>query len=154
MKSWQTMLIASAAIWMVACGGGSASSSGETPADGLPPVDGEAITTDSGLQIILIEEGPGTQPQPGQAVSVHYTGYLADGTVFDSSYSRGEPIEFPLGAGAVIRGWDEGIGLMTVGSKARLVIPPELGYGSRSVGGGLIPANSTLIFDVELVEAR
>ena len=86
-------------------------------------------------------------------VKVHYTGTLENGTKFDSSRDRGEPIEFQLGAGQVIRGWDEGLAQLKVGDKARLTIPPSLGYGARGAGG-VIPPNATLIFDVELVDAR
>lgn len=89
----------------------------------------------------------------GKTVSVHYTGKLTNGTVFDSSVTRGTPIEFQLGVGRVIKGWDEGIALMKVGGKATLTIPPELGYGARGAGG-VIPPNATLIFDVELVSVK
>jgi peptidylprolyl isomerase len=109
------------------------------------------ITTASGLQYTEIEAGDGLAPQPGDIVSVHYRGTLEDGTEFDSSYSRGEPIQFPLGRGMVIPGWDEGIALMTVGGKARLVIPPDLAYGDQGAGG-VIPPGATLTFEVELVE--
>lgn len=109
------------------------------------------MTTSSGLQYIEYEAGTGPQPQKGDVVAVHYVGTLTDGTEFDSSYKRGEPFVFPLGMGRVIKGWDEGIAMMHVGGKARLIIPPELAYGNRSVGG-VIPPNATLIFDVELVE--
>jgi peptidylprolyl isomerase len=108
------------------------------------------ITTESGLQYVITEEGNGEQPQPGDIVQVHYTGTLPDGTKFDSSLDRGEPISFSLGTGQVIPGWDEGIGLMKVGDKAKLIIPPDLAYGSQGAGG-VIPPNATLIFDVELV---
>lgn len=107
----------------------------------------------SGLKIDVIKEGTGPVPQPGQKVSVHYTGTLPDGKKFDSSRDRGQPITFTLGAGQVIRGWDEGIGRMKVGTRARLTIPPALGYGSRGAGG-VIPPNATLIFDVELLDAK
>lgn len=110
----------------------------------------ELITTDSGLQYEIIEEGEGELPQRGNRVRVHYTGMLEDGTVFDSS-RNGEPFTFALGTGSVIPGWDEGIALLPEGSTARLVIPPELGYGA-SGSPPVIPPNSTLIFDVELVE--
>jgi peptidylprolyl isomerase len=110
------------------------------------------MTTESGLQYTLIEAGEGPAPQPGDIVAVHYTGTLEDGTKFDSSLDRGQPIQFPLGQGMVIRGWDEGIALMNVGGKATLVIPPELAYGERGAGGGVIPPNATLTFEVELIE--
>ncbi len=98
----------------------------------------------------MIEEGSGPAPQPGDLVQVHYAGKLADGTEFDSSYKRNEPIQFPLGQGMVIPGWEEGIALLKVGSKARLIIPPELAYGAQGAGG-VIPPNATLYFEVELV---
>jgi peptidylprolyl isomerase len=115
-------------------------------------IDEDLTTTASGLQYVIIEEGSGEAPQPGDVVEVHYTGTLADGTKFDSSYDRGKPIRFPLGLGQVIPGWDEGIALLNVGSKAKLVIPPELAYGERGAGGGLIPPNATLVFEVELID--
>jgi len=111
------------------------------------------MKTNSGLEYVETLAGTGAQAVAGKTVSVHYTGKLTNGKVFDSSYSRGEPIEFPLGAGHVIKGWDEGIALMKVGGKATLTIPPELGYGQRGAGGA-IPPNSTLIFDVELVAVK
>jgi FKBP-type peptidyl-prolyl cis-trans isomerase/Tetratricopeptide repeat len=113
----------------------------------------DTITTESGLKYIVVKEGKGKKAKVGQAVQVHYTGWLVDGKKFDSSRDRNEPIEFTLGEGQVIKGWDEGIALMRVGGKMRLIIPPELAYGSRAVGD-LIPANSTLIFDVELMSVH
>ncbi len=106
--------------------------------------------TSSGLRYQLIQKGSGKQPQKGQVVSVHYKGQLTDGTVFDSSYKRNQPIEFPIGTGQVIPGWDEGIALLKEGDKARFVIPSELAYGNQGAGG-VIPPGATLIFDVELV---
>ncbi|GMQ79248.1 MAG: hypothetical protein BMS9Abin02_1816 [Anaerolineae bacterium] len=108
-------------------------------------------TTESGLQYIILEEGDGEIPESGQVVSVHYTGYLTDGTIFDSSRDRGEPFSFPLGQGQVIAGWDEGIGFLPAGSSGRLIIPPELAYGDRGAGSQIQPGD-TLVFDVELVE--
>ncbi|NEO27725.1 MAG: FKBP-type peptidyl-prolyl cis-trans isomerase [Kamptonema sp. SIO4C4] len=110
----------------------------------------EVITTDSGLQYVEIKEGVGASPQPGQTVVVHYTGKLEDGSKFDSSRDRGQPFSFKIGAGRVIKGWEEGIASMKVGGRRKLIIPPELGYGERGAGG-VIPPNATLIFDVELL---
>jgi peptidylprolyl isomerase len=112
------------------------------------------VTTSSGLQIIDSKPGTGASPRSGQTVVVHYTGWLyangAKGKKFDSSVDRNEPFEFPVGAGRVIRGWDEGVGSMKVGGKRTLIIPPQLGYGA-SGAGGVIPPNATLMFDVELL---
>ena len=109
--------------------------------------------TSSGLRYQIIQKGNGIQASKGVTVSVHYKGQLTDGTVFDSSYKRKEPIEFKLGMGQVIAGWDEGISLLRVGDKARFVIPSNLGYGNRGAGGA-IPPNANLIFDVELVDIK
>ncbi len=109
--------------------------------------------TESGLRYKFIQKGNGKQAEKGKTVSVHYTGSLENGKVFDSSYSRKKPIEFPLGKGHVIEGWDEGIALLKVGDKARFVIPSHLGYGSQGAGG-VIPPNATLIFDVELMDVK
>ena len=110
------------------------------------------MKTSSGLEYIEVEVGTGAQAVAGKTVAVHYTGKFQDGKVFDSSVSRGEPIEFQLGRGNVIQGWDEGIALMKVGGKAQLIIPPALAYGER--GAGVIPPNETLVFDVELVSVK
>ena len=108
------------------------------------------ITTNSGLRYVDHIVGTGEFPKTGDKVKVHYTGTLEDGTKFDSSRDRNRPFEFPLGAGRVIKGWDEGIATMKVGGQRRLIIPPELGYGKRDMGK--IPPNSILIFEVELLE--
>lgn len=109
--------------------------------------------TESGLRYKIIQKGDGKQAQKGKTVSVHYKGSLENGMEFDSSYKRKQPIDFPLGMGHVIEGWDEGIALLQVGDKARFVIPSHLGYGSRGAGG-VIPPDATLIFDVELMDVK
>jgi peptidylprolyl isomerase len=108
-------------------------------------------TTDSGLMYEVVAKGSGNnKPHPGDTVSAHYTGMFLDGRKFDSSVDRGEPIRFPVGAGRVIKGWDEALLDMTKGEKRILIIPPQLAYGSR--GRGPIPPNSTLVFEVELLD--
>jgi peptidylprolyl isomerase len=118
---------------------------------------GKTMTTASGLQITDTKVGTGAQPQTGQTCVMHYTGWLYDngtkGAKFDSSLDRGEPFEFAIGQGQVIKGWDEGVATMKVGGKRTLVIPPQLGYGARGAGG-VIPPNATLIFDVELLGVK
>ena len=109
--------------------------------------------TDSGLKFEDTTVGDGTVASKGQTVSVHYTGWLENGTKFDSSKDRNDPFEFKLGAGQVIRGWDEGVAGMKVGGVRRLTIPPQLGYGDRGAGG-VIPPKATLIFEVELLATR
>lgn len=113
----------------------------------------EIVTTKTGLQYVDIKVGEGNMPKLGDTVVVHYTGWLEDGTKFDSSVDRGEPFEFSIGLGQVISGWDEGVGTMRVGGVRKLIIPPDLGYGA-SGAGGVIPANATLTFEVELLEIR
>jgi peptidylprolyl isomerase len=113
----------------------------------------EVISTPSGLKYEVIAEGSGVAPKAGQTVIVHYTGTLEDGTKFDSSRDRGQPFSFKLGAGQVIKGWDEGLAIMKVGDRRKLILTPELGYGSRGAGG-VIPPNATLIFDVELLDVK
>jgi peptidylprolyl isomerase len=110
----------------------------------------DAITTSSGLKYIDEVVGKGDSPTKGKKVRVHYTGRLTDGKKFDSSVDRGQPFEFIIGVGQVIQGWDEGVATMNVGGKRQLIIPAELGYGSRGAGGA-IPPNAELLFDVELL---
>ena len=110
----------------------------------------DSITTASGLVIEDVVVGEGVEAGVGQMVSVHYTGWLTDGSKFDSSKDRNEPFEFPLGGRQVIAGWDEGVQGMKIGGTRRLTIPPQLGYGARGAGG-VIPPNATLVFEVELL---
>jgi peptidylprolyl isomerase len=152
------------AVLLSACGPGKPSTptarpaaAASTPTTTLaarsaPTAAANATTTASGLQYVEIKKGDGPAPEVGQVVSVNYRGYLEDGTQFDNSYDRGQPFRFALGKGMVIPGWDEGIALMNVGGQAKLIIPPDLGYGAAGAGGGVIPANATLIFEVELMD--
>lgn len=126
------------------------------PGSPLAPTEvdeGDYVTTDTGLKYYDLEVGDGATPQTGQIVSVHYTGWLEDGTKFDSSLDRGQPFTFTLGMHQVIPGWDEGVATMKVGGRRQLVIPPELGYGAQGAGG-VIPPNATLIFEVELLAVQ
>jgi len=107
--------------------------------------------TDSGLKYEDLIEGSGQEALAGQQVSVHYTGWLTDGSKFDSSVDRNQPFQFALGRGMVIRGWDEGVAGMKVGGRRKLTIPPQLGYGAQGAGG-VIPPHATLVFEVELLE--
>jgi FKBP-type peptidyl-prolyl cis-trans isomerase len=126
-------------------------SASKTASGGPTKVTGAPTKTPSGLEYWDIKVGTGPVAQSGHKVKVHYTGWLTNGKKFDSSVDRGEPFEFMLGAGQVIKGWDEGVAGMKVGGKRQLKIPPDLGYGASGTGGGLIPPNATLIFDVELL---
>ena len=114
-------------------------------------VSGVPQATGTGLQVVEILAGTGPEARSGQEVSVHYTGWLTNGTKFDSSRDRGQPFQFTIGVGQVIKGWDEGVLSMKVGGKRKLMIPAALGYGARGAGG-VIPANATLMFDVELLK--
>ena len=118
-------------------------------APGIPALSQPVQTAANGLRFIDELVGTGASPQAGQTVKVHYTGWLTNGNKFDSSVDRGQPFDFPLGQGRVIKGWDEGVATMKIGGKRRLIIPSDLAYGPR--GQGPIPAGATLIFDVELL---
>lgn len=117
---------------------------------GPPAVSGDTMTTSSGLKYIVLTSGDGPRAEQGKVVSVHYTGWLTDGTKFDSSLDRGSPYRFPVGTGHVIPGWDEAVGMMRVGDKWRIILPPALAYGPQG-RAPVIPPSATLIFDVELV---
>jgi FKBP-type peptidyl-prolyl cis-trans isomerase len=139
------VLIALLGVLLVAgCSSGAPSSA--------PQGGNNTVTTSDGLQYTDDQVGTGAVAEPGKNVSVHYTGWLMNGTKFDSSRDRGQPFSFPLGAGRVIKGWDEGVAGMRVGGKRTLIIPPDLAYGSRATGP--IPANSTLKFEVELLDVK
>lgn len=137
-------LFASLALVVPACQ--KASSDGKVTTDA-------AQKTASGLGYTILTPGNGPEAKAGQTVRVNYTGWLTDGTKFDSSLDTGSPFEFALGAGMVIKGWDEGVVGMKVGEKRKLVIPPALGYGARGAGD-VIPPNATLVFEVDLVSVR
>lgn len=130
-----------------------------TPATNFTPPEPVSVDADgtatmaSGLKYKDIVEGAGESPRPGRLVKVHYTGTLANGKKFDSSVDRGQPYQFVIGKGAVIKGWDEGVMTMKVGGKRKLIIPPDLGYGAKGRGED-IPPNSTLLFDVELLGVK
>jgi len=135
-------LVAACAQSQAPSGGGGSSAS-----------DGQEVTTASGLKYTDTEVGTGAEAKAGQTAVVHYTGYLTNGTKFDSSKDRGQPFSFPLGGGQVIKGWDEGVQGMKVGGARKLTIPANLGYGAQGAGG-VIPPNATLVFDVELLDLK
>jgi peptidylprolyl isomerase len=143
------------AFTLVAGWGGLSAAGVITPA--MAQAAGKTMTTASGLQITDSNVGTGATPKTGQTCVMHYTGWLYEngvkGKKFDSSVDRGQPFDFPIGTGRVIKGWDEGVATMKVGGKRTLIIPPTLGYGARGAGG-LIPPNATLIFDVELLDVK
>lgn len=118
------------------------------------PKSNNIIQMENGLKIQDLKVGTGQEAKDGFAVSVNYIGTLENGTKFDSSYDRGQPFKFVLGAGQVIKGWDIGVAGMKIGGKRKLIIPPDLAYGSRNIGNGLIPPNSTLVFEVELLAVQ
>jgi FKBP-type peptidyl-prolyl cis-trans isomerase len=163
----KSMAVAFMALLVVAC---TSRDKPEEPApapaaEAAPASAADAVPTSTGNETMALQKtelapGTGAEIKSGQTALVHYTGWLYDvaapenkGKKFDSSVDRNEPFEFPVGGGMVIRGWDEGVAGMKVGGKRRLVIPPEMGYGSRGAGG-VIPPGATLVFDVELVEIR
>jgi peptidylprolyl isomerase len=158
MKQRPTLFLATALLAAFAVGAALADEPAPTP--NAPEKKGESrmSRTPSGLQYEDITVGTGPSPRNGQIAVVHYTGWLwvngEKGKKFDSSVDRGTPFSFPVGQGRVIKGWDEGVASMKVGGKRMLLIPPQLGYGSRGAGGGLIPPNATLLFEVELLEIK
>lgn len=137
------MIFLLTASLLVSCGSSKESTKKEDP---------NMSKSASGLQYFDIEEGTGISPVKGNTCVVHYHGTLLDGTVFDSSKERGQPFEFQIGEGRVIKGWDEGVMTMKIGGKRKLVIPPDLAYGARQMGK--IPPNSTLVFEVELLDIK
>jgi FKBP-type peptidyl-prolyl cis-trans isomerase len=173
---WAGAPLAVAVLLTAGCGGGDAGDADDAPADTTTAGDAgeeaemadaaagagsledqlndpELTATPSGLKYRDLQAGAGDEARGGQVAVVHYTGWLVDGTKFDSSHDRNEPFQFPLGGGRVIKGWDEGVQGMKVGGVRRLVIPPDLGYGSQGAGA-VIPPNATLIFEVELLEVK
>lgn len=143
-------LIALLAFAFVACSDDDEPDISDGQANGPPPIEGTTFTTELGVQVTVIATGSNEDPSAvGDSVAVHYTGWLADGTEFDSSLG-GEPFTFVLGAGQVIRGWEEGVTGMSPGEQRRLIIPPDLAYGEQGFGNS-IPPGATLTFDVELV---
>lgn len=140
------LAVALLALTMMACTG---DGNGAENTDNKSP-----LTTPSGLKYDVLVTGDGPAAKAGDTAVVHYTGWLLDGAKFDSSVDRGEPFEFVVGQGGVIQGWDEAVAMMKVGDKWKLTIPPDLAYKERGVGGGLIPPNSTLVFDVELLDLK
>jgi FKBP-type peptidyl-prolyl cis-trans isomerase len=142
------MSLSLAAMIVVACLLGADDKKNEGPMN-----EPKVIKTESGLQYVDLKEGTGERARAGDTVEVHYTGWLKNGKKFDSSVDRGRPFSFPLGAGKVIKGWDEGVAGMRVGGKRKLIIPPELGYGRRGAGN-VIPPDAELIFEVELLKIK
>ena len=170
MRWFVLALVLAAAVFAVGCQKGEQTAQPAAPAEGetadmsgADPVvaakaldtvtENEAVTAASGLQYIDVTEGDGATAKAGDTVDVHYTGWLVDGTKFDSSVDRGQPFTFLLGAGAVIKGWDEGVAGMKIGGVRKLIAPPDLAYGA-SGRPPVIPPSATLIFEVELLGVR
>lgn len=147
------VLLLAAAVIIPACAQKETKPAGEAKPAGATATNAAVVKTPSGLSYVDIVAGNGPSPTPGKQVKVHYTGWLENGTKFDSSVDRSEPFVFPIGAGQVIPGWDEGVMTMKVGGKRKLIVPPQLGYGAAGAGG-VIPPNATLIFEVELLDVQ
>ncbi len=145
------VLLLVAAVAIAACSQKETAAPQTTGGRQVLPAEAKPVTTASGLTYIDLAVGNGPSPTAGKPVKVHYTGWLENGTKFDSSVDRGQPFVFTIGAGEVIPGWDEGIMTMKAGGKRKLIIPARLGYGAAGAGG-VIPPNATLIFEVELLE--
>jgi FKBP-type peptidyl-prolyl cis-trans isomerase FkpA len=148
------LLVVVAALVLGGCGQpGAATAPNATTTTTSSGTKAAEVTMPDGLKFTDDQVGTGAEAQAGKTVSVHYTGWLTDGTKFDSSRDRNQPFSFPLGRGQVIKGWDEGVAGMKVGGKRTLTIPPDLGYGARGAGG-VIPPNATLKFEVELLDVK
>jgi FKBP-type peptidyl-prolyl cis-trans isomerase len=147
------LLLSSLVTLVLACGDSGSPTATTQSTSEVNMESNSTVTTASGLQYTDLEQGTGTEASQGATAVVHYTGWLLDGTKFDSSHDRGVPLEFVIGQGRVIPGWEEGVGTMNVGGKRELIIPPNLAYGAQGAGG-VIPPNATLKFEVELIDLK